>query len=212
MSNKKKNTPRFVAQLILIPIALLILVGFVDSRRTDKRVVYAKPIIVTKPYHPEPQGDLYVFLGAVALRESNNHQRAVNRLGMLGKYQFSPRTLWSLGARFKVTRAQFLGNAELQDSAMVKYLIDNRSVLNDIIVKYDGQWYNGIYITESGLLAGAHLVGPHGLRAYFDTTYTVQKPDGRIIRPRTRDSNGTDVSEYIERFSGYDLHALGVAH
>jgi len=208
MSKISNNTTRIVAQIVLIPIALFILAGFANKRFMKKELVYANPIIVTQPPTPEPQGDLYVYLEAVAERESNNTPHVVNRIGMLGKYQFSPKTLWSLGARFKVTRDEFLGNVALQDSAMIQYLRDNRTILHDIIVEYEGKWYNGMYITESGLLAGAHLVGPHGLRAYFDSNYTVRRGN-RVIRPRTKDGNGTKVSEYIEEFSGYDLNALG---
>ncbi len=122
----------------------------------------------------------------------------------MGKYQFGDRTLWSLGAHFKVTRDEFLGDIALQDSAMVAYLRQNRERLSDIIIQYDGQWYEGIYITESGILAGAHLVGPGGVLAYFDSTYTVAM-NGRNIRPRVADGNGTHVKEYIEEFSGYSL-------
>jgi len=209
MSKTSKNTTRYVARVVIIPTVLFILAGFVDSKAFEReKLVYADPIVVSQPAVPVIQGDLYVFLGAVAQRESNNMQHVVNRIGMLGKYQFSPKTLWSLGARFKVTRAEFLGNSALQDSAMIQYLRDNRTILRDIIVEYEGEWYEGIYITESGLLAGAHLVGPHGLRAFFDPNYTVRR-GSRTIRPRTKDGNGTNVSEYIEEFSGYDLDALG---
>ena len=212
MSKTSKNSTRLVARVVLIPTVLFILAGFVDSRKPKQdELMYAEPIIVTQPIPPEPQGDLYVFLGAVAKRESNNTLHVVNRIGMLGKYQFSPKTLWSLGAQFKVTRAEFLGNSSLQDSAMTQYLRDNRTILRDIIVAYDSKWYGGIYITESGLLAGAHLVGPHGLRKYFEPDYTVRR-NGRDIHPRTKDGNGTRVAEYIEEFSGYDLHALGATN
>jgi len=209
MITKSKNINRNIIRLALIPIILVTLSTSTGSKvRKMEKLVSAEPIIVTEPA-PETQGDLYVFLEAVAQRESNNNAHVVNRIGMLGKYQFSPKTLWSLGAQFKVTKDQFLGNVALQDSAMVQYLKDNRQILWDIIVQYDGKWYEGIYITESGLLAGAHLVGPHGLRAFFDPDYTVRRGD-RTIHPRTKDGNGINVSEYIQKFSGYDLDALDV--
>ena len=198
---------RSLVHAMLIPVVLIMMVGFTNEKEVEE-LMYAEPIVVTQPA-PTLQGDLYVFLDAVAHRESNNKSYAVNRIGMLGKYQFSPKTLWQLGAQFKVTRQEFLDRGELQDSAMVQYLKDNRKILRDIIVEYEGKWYEGIYITESGLLAGAHLVGPHGLRAYFDSDYTVKRGD-RSIRPRTVDGNGTTVAEYIEKFSGYDLEALDI--
>jgi hypothetical protein len=153
------------------------------------------------------RGDLYVFMAAIAERESRGNDTVVNRYGNLGKYQFSPRTLWAMGKQFKVTREEFLGNAALQDSAMAQYLRDNRINIDDIIGRFNGRWYQGIYITESGLLAGAHLVGPHGLRAFFDPAYTISV-NGRLIRPRTIDGNGTSVGEYLSKFSGYTLDML----
>jgi len=192
---------------VMLPVALAVIVVLTNEPKVEE-LMYAEPIVVTQ-VAPASHGDLYVFLHAVAQRESNNKAYVVNRIGMLGKYQFSPKTLWQLGARFKVSREEFLDRGELQDSAMVQYLKDNRKILRDIIVEYEGKWYDGFYITESGLLAGAHLVGPHGLRAYFDADYTVKRGD-RSIRPRTVDGNGTTVAEYIEKFSGYDLEALDI--
>lgn len=68
----------------------------------------------------------------------------------------------------------------------------------DLTRRFDGKWYQGIYITESGLLAGAHLVGSHGLRAWLEESSGV-----RIV-----DAKGTHVSEYVRMFSKYDLEGL----
>lgn len=195
-------------QMLSIPFLLFTLSSFFYQDTTPEEVntiTILDSVIIIKP--PEDRGDLYVFMGVMAERESNNTPTVVNRYGYLGKYQFSPKTLWALGRRFKVTRDEFLGTEALQDSAMVVYLQDNRLTIQDLIVRFDGKWYRGIYITESGLLAGAHLVGPSGLRAWLDPTFTITK-NGRKIRPRTYDGNGTRVQEYIAMFSGYDLDNL----
>lgn len=152
--------------------------------------------------------DLIAFMDSLAMRESNNTPTAVNRFGYMGKYQFGLRTLHGLGPEFRgITRNQFLSNGELQDSALVSYLRMNKQMLADLIINYDGRYINGIYITESGILAGAHLVGPHGVLAYFDSTYTIVR-NGRSVRPKTIDGNGTSVEEYLKEFSGYSLTAL----
>lgn len=195
-------------QMLNIPFLLFTLSSFFYRDTTPEEVntiTVLDSVIVTRSL--EDRGDLYVFMGVMAERESNNTPTIVNRYGYLGKYQFSPKTLWALGRRFKVTREEFLGTEALQDSAMVVYLQDNRLTIQDLIVRFDGKWYQGIYITESGLLAGAHLVGPSGLRAWLDPTFTITRR-GRQIRPRTHDGNGTRVQEYIAMFSGYDLDNL----
>jgi hypothetical protein len=195
------------ARIVSFPILVLLFALVLDMGSFETRepatVIVGESISVNEP-GPPVKGDLYVYLENIARRESSGRARVVNRYGYLGKYQFSPKTLWSLGREFKVTRDEFLGNVALQDRAMVEYLRDNREMLEEIIVRYDGQWYNGIYVTESGILAGAHLVGPQGLMAFFDTDYTICSRT-RCRRPRTVDGNGTHVGEYVEKFSGYTL-------
>ncbi len=190
---------------LLIPVIMLLTL-LTTSWKDTNRVIYLDSIVAEPPTMLN-RGNLFVFMSAMAMRESNNTPNVVNRYGYMGKYQFSPKTLWALGRSFKVSKDEFLGNVALQDSAMVEYLRDNRNAIADLVIQYDGKWYNGIFITESGLLAGSHLVGPHGLRAYFDSSYTVNR-NGRYVYPRTSDGNGTTVEEYINQFSGYSLTAL----
>ena len=196
------------ALIITIPaLAILLLSSFAVKPAELKDDVVRLDSIVISVSGMLDRGNLYVFMDSMAMRESNNTPTVVNRYGYLGKYQFGPKTLWDLGRRFQVTKDEFLGNVALQDNAMKQYLKDNRTTIRDLVIQYDGRWYNGIYITESGLLAGAHLVGPHGLRAYFDPSYRIRR-NGREIRPRTFDGNGIGVREYISQFSGFNLAAL----
>lgn len=188
-------------------LAVLLLTSFVPNAGASKDNVVRLDSIVVPVSSMLDRGNLYVFMDSMAMRESNNTPTVVNRYGYMGKYQFGPKTLWALGRRFQVTKDEFLGNVALQDSAMMEYLKDNRQTIRDLVIQYNGRWYNGIYITESGLLAGAHLVGPHGLRAYFDSSYRIRR-NGREVRPRTFDGNGIEVGEYINQFSGFNLAAL----
>lgn len=138
--------------------------------------------------------ELEKFLQHIGQRESNNTVGVVNRYGMMGKYQFSPGTLqYILGDT--ITRQRFLRDAELQDTAMVKYMRDNNVKLQDLISRYSGTTFKGVRITRSGILAAAHLAGPQGVRQYFATTDL----HGR------RDGNGTSVREYLLTFNGYNL-------
>lgn len=206
MSTKSTITRRLSIAFLPALVILLFSSFAVKPMELEDDVVRLDSIVVSVP-HMLDRGNLYVFMDSMAMRESNNTPQAVNRYGYMGKYQFGPKTLWALGRRFQVTKDEFLGNVALQDSAMVEYLKDNRSTIRDLVIQYNGRWYNGIYITESGLLAGAHLVGPHGLRAFFDPSYRIRR-NGREVRPRTFDGNGIDVQEYISQFSGFNLAAL----
>ena len=196
-----------IARLSTLPLLVALLASFAVQLREPKDDVVRLDSIVVPIPEMFNRGNLYVFMDSMAVRESNNTPTIVNRYGYMGKYQFGPRTLWALGRQFRVAKDEFLGNVALQDSAMMEYLKDNREIIGDLVIQYNGRWYNGIYITESGLLAGAHLVGPHGLRAYFDPSYRIRR-NGRVIRPRTRDGNGIKVEEYISQFSGFNLAAL----
>ena len=143
---------------------------------------------------PTPRGDLSDFMIKLAKIESDNNPRAVNRLGMMGKYQFSPRTLRMMG--FHESREEFLSNEQLQDSALVAYLKENRSILRNVIRRYENTWYRGVYITRSGILASAHLTGHGGVRAFFD-------PEKHNYA--TADANGTTVELYMKKFANYRL-------
>lgn len=135
--------------------------------------------------------DLHKFLQDIAFYESSNDYSAVNRFGYLGKYQFGMTTLRGLG--YEVTRKEFLNSPTLQEEAMLKLLDHNRNILSNYIVKYEGKYVHGIKVTESGLLAAAHLVGPGRVKKFLYT--------GVI----TRDGNNTELTSYMEKFQDYSL-------
>ncbi len=58
--------------------------------------------------------------------------------------------------------------------------------------KYLGKTINGIEITISGSVAGAYLKGLGGVRKF-------------LKGKDNADAYGTKISEYIEKFGGYDL-------
>lgn len=137
---------------------------------------------------------LFAFMRHMSMVESDNNHQVVNRYGMMGKYQFSPRTLKGLG--FNVTKEQFLADPELQDEAMIKLIQNNKRELRPVIRQFVGKTINGVYITESGIIAGAHLVGTGGLLSFF---YPEKYSHA------TADGNGTRVETYLKKFAGYNL-------
>lgn len=202
------QTFRRLSLFLAVIVATVLLLGDptpMPSKRiqavppTDSSFVM-KPISNTatkapvKRKKPSYRGDLTDFMVKLAKIESDNDPRAVNRFGMMGKYQFSPRTLRLMG--FKVSREEFLNNEELQDSALISYMKENRRILSRIIRKYENTYVNGVYVTRSGILASAHLTGHGGVWAFFD-------PEKHSYA--TADANGTSVAMYMKKFANYHI-------
>ena len=132
------------------------------------------------------------FLNAVGYRESTNNYKAVNQFGYLGKYQFGRKTLNAIGLD-SVSNREFLANPSIQEEAMSILLKKNRHTLRREIRKYVGDTINGIYITESGILAAAHLAGAGNVKKFFRRGYEF------------KDGNGTKMTSYMIMFADYDL-------
>lgn len=133
-----------------------------------------------------------MFLHALGMRESSNNYTVVNKWGYMGKYQFGKRTLKNLG--YDVSRKEFLNSPYLQEQAMLDLLEHNKRILHSYIDIYEGTIVNGVKITESGILAAAHLGGPGNVKRYFKK--------GKQFK----DGNGTKLTSYLTRFSGYNLN------
>ena len=133
------------------------------------------------------------FLDEVGFRESSNNYKAVNQFGYLGKYQFGRKTLNAIGFK-DISNYEFLSNPEIQEEAMLVLLQKNKHTLRREIKKYVGETVNGIYITESGILAAAHLGGAGNVRKFFRKGHEFE------------DGNGTKMTSYMIRFSGYNLN------
>lgn len=132
------------------------------------------------------------FLDDIGFRESSNNYKAVNQFGYLGKYQFGRATLNALGYD-EVSNREFLANPSIQEEAMYALLSHNKKILRRQIEKYHGTTVNGIYITESGILAAAHLAGPGNVKKFFRKGYEFH------------DGNGTKMTSYMVMFSDYKL-------
>ena len=135
--------------------------------------------------------ELEHFLNAIGHRESTNRYDVVNKWGYMGRYQFGKSTLKGLG--YDVSKNEFLSNPELQEEAMLSLLKHNKEKLQKYIDVFDGKTINGIYITESGILAAAHLGGQGSVKRYFR--------NGKVFK----DGNGTRITSYMDKFSGYDI-------
>lgn len=132
------------------------------------------------------------FREAIAFRESRGKLSLVNPFGYMGKYQFGRSTLRTIGIYDFNT---FLYNAEWQDKAFSALIARNKWELRKEIEKYCGRVINGVEITESGLLAAAHLGGAGSVKKYL-------RSNGRS---GFKDGFGTSLRSYIKKFGGYDV-------
>ena len=132
------------------------------------------------------------FLQAIGHRESGNRYDIVNTYGYMGKYQFGKSTLKGLG--FDITTDEFINSPYIQEKAMQKLLLHNQKKLRKFIEQYEGQVLHGVLITESGVLAAAHLAGAGNVRKFFKRGYEF------------KDGYGTKMTSYMRQFSGYNLN------
>jgi hypothetical protein len=134
------------------------------------------------------------FIGykeAIGFKESQGQYKKINTIGCMGKYQFGMETLKSVGVN---NSALFLNSPKIQEKAFLALLAKNKWELKGVIEKYDGSILNGVKITESGILAAAHLGGVGSVKKYF-------KSNGKRY---FKDAYGTSIRSYIKKFGGYD--------
>tara|TARA_B100000900_G_scaffold119177_1_gene100495 strand:+ start:48 stop:638 length:591 start_codon:yes stop_codon:yes gene_type:complete len=151
---------------------------------TTPKIEAPKVVLVIKNHNK--------FLEDIGMRESSGNYKAVNQYGYLGKYQFGRRTLNALGFD-NVSNREFLANPSIQEEAMYALLSHNKHILRRQIEKFHGKTINGIFITESGILAAAHLAGPGNVKKFFRKGYEF------------KDGNGTKMTSYMIKFSDYKL-------
>lgn len=148
----------------------------------------SKKFSITVPF----TGKTFVgFKQALAVKESAGLYDLVNSYGYMGKYQFGKSTLRNVGV---YDCKNFLKNPELQEKAILALLSINKWELRKEIKNYSGRVINGIKITESGLLAAAHLAGASSVKSYL-------KSNGRN---GFKDGFGTSLKSYIKKFNGFD--------
>lgn len=158
------------------------------------------------------------FLNDLGARESGGNYKAFNKFGYAGKYQMGEAALIDAGYYKKTSRnynndwsgvftgkdgvyslQDFLNNPQAQENAQIIFKKKQWGYLKAVGAhKYSGQIINGYKITDSGLLAGAHLKGAGSVIEYL-------KSGGKNIG---KDAFGTSVESYIKRFAGYDVRLI----
>ncbi len=207
-----KNNKLKILSIGFLTVLSFMLVGFINSKIDNSIIetVNIKPIThgfqtVMTPEElkkqednlsakiPMVEKDFVGFKEALAFKESQGNYSRVNTLGYLGKYQFGKNTLKELN--IKKSAKEFLKNPKLQEKVFLANLEKNKWILRKEIKKYSGKWINGVKITESGILAAAHLGGAGA----------VQKFLWSYGKETMKDAYGTRIEHYLKKFSGYDL-------
>lgn len=188
----------------LIITFILLSFGFVSTRvEVPEALKVAQPTEVLFPKNktsnsatnvaPPFLGSSYVgFKEALAFKESSGDYFTTNSLGYLGKYQFGIGTLQLMGVD---DATLFLNNPELQEKVFQTNIARNKWILRRDIKRFEGKWIKGTRVTESGMLAAAHLAGAGNVKKYL-------RSYGRYD---VKDSYGTNMAKYIRKFSGYDV-------
>jgi len=131
------------------------------------------------------------FKEALAFKESQGKYSKINSLGYLGKYQFGKTTL----NRIRIYNTEeFIRSPELQEEAFIALCSLNKWILQRDIKQSAGKRINGVEVTESGILAAAHLAGAGNVKIYLRTN------GNRIFV----DAYGSSVQHYMKKFAGYD--------
>jgi hypothetical protein len=171
---------------------------FISATSVDKKITAVEKVSYPEftDYNiPYLQKDFVGFKEALAFKESQGKYRVVNTLGYLGKYQFGRTTL----QRFKIYNTQaFLKNPELQEKAFLALCKVNKWILRKDIKRSVGKTINGIKVTESGILAAAHLSGAGNVKKFL-------RSNGSL---RFSDAYGATIQSYLKKFAGYNVSTI----
>ncbi|MDX1332336.1 MAG: hypothetical protein R3252_04835 [Robiginitalea sp.] len=199
---------RFISPLIMV-FALAIFVSGTPERipvKLPESLMIKDTLPVLYPSHThslysEPARPPFLgtsvigFREALAFKESRGDYFVINTLGYLGKYQFGIGTLRLMGVH---NPANFLKSPELQERVFEINLARNKWILRRDIPRFVGKKINGVLVTESGILAAAHLAGAGNVKRYLRSN------GSRDVA----DAYGTTITHYLKRFRGYDTSSI----
>lgn len=184
-----------IKKFFLYSAILFLFVGANTSKNDIEETDTAFLREISKLNIPYLQNNFVAFKEAIAYKESRGNYTIVNTLGYLGKYQFGRNTL----VRFKIHNTRdFLQNPELQEEAFIALCKINKWILQKDINRFVGKKINGIEITESGILAAAHLAGAGNVKKFLRSNGINCFSDGY----------GSKLSTYLRKFAGYDVSII----
>ena len=173
------------------------------------------------------KGGINEFLTALFASEGGGDVSVENKFGYIGKYQFGEDALHDIGyykgdtssnrtasGKFKydwsgdwtgkngaTSKEVYLSSAAMQDMAARDWvaLLCKRMKRYDL-AKYIGETIGGVLVTESGIIAAAHLKG-FGSKKHPGVNQFLRSNGAT----NGEDAFGTSVSQYMGKFADYDL-------
>ena len=202
---------KFMKIVFIFSIVFTVSTGFTSKKELSKRNTNNSKMVETSIlYHTVLKEDdviskqeFSLFLGksyfgfkeALGFKESQGRYSVINPYGYMGKYQFGKGTLNLLGV---YNTSSFINDPSLQEKAFEANLSRNKWVLRRDIKRFSGKTIAGVKVTESGILAAAHLGGPGSvkkfLRSYGQNVFS--------------DAFGSSVKYYMKKFGGYDTSSV----
>lgn len=138
------------------------------------------------------------FINDLGRRESANNWMCINLIGCFGEWQFAESTIHYLGFK-QVTLKKFRKNPEIFPPALQRSALESLIKVNLVLMKdydhYIGETIKGVTISKSGMIAAAHLGGARSVKLFLTSGGKLDKADAL----------GTRVSNYMKKFSFYDL-------
>jgi hypothetical protein len=141
-------------------------------------------------YQRDPSKDYKKWKNALAGLESANERNPyqARREGSeyWGKYQMGNLARKAVKME-RYTWEEWKINPDLQEAAINLWVTSNYDALEYEIKKFDGKFLNGWMITESGLIAMAHNVGPAAVKTFLSS-------GGKTI---PKDGSGRDATRFL---------------
>ncbi len=193
-------------------------------KQTEKQKSDTQTTKTKKSKQTTNKKNVDAFLIALGNRESSGNHKIMNKYGYVGLYQVGEEALHDVGVYYETKQmginykkndwkgyisdrnkygitclSDFMHNPSKQKAVQIDFKKIHWQYLKNLnLTQFVGKTIKGVRITQSGLLAGAHLVGPGGVRDFL-------RSNGKND---VTDANGTPVSSYIKKFAGYDIKEI----
>jgi hypothetical protein len=136
--------------------------------------------------------DFNGFKESLGFKESSGCYNRINKFGFMGKYQFNLNTL----KMYKIKDSKnFIESPKLQERVFLINVQRNKWILRKDIKWFVGTIINETKISESGIIAAAHLAGPGNVKKYL-------RSNGKDDK---KDAFGTSITKYMKYFQNFDL-------
>ena len=138
------------------------------------------------------------FINDLGRRESGNNWLSVNCIGCFGEWQFAESTVHYLGFKH-VTLKKFKKDPDIFPPEVQRKALESLIKVNLVLLRkyqhYIGDTIGSVVVTKSGMIAGAHLGGAQSVKLFLTSNGILDK----------KDVLGTAVSNYMRKFSFYDI-------